>query len=712
MAAGCLFPASGARAADVSGYAELAASHDRTRIEDSSGATSDLTSDSFLQRYSVDFTWRLYPNLQMMAGGLYEREFTDASLEDVDFETLQRKTRPYFNTTLHTPTETASLGWYRNEDTFSSGGASLGVVEEILNATFGWMPERFPRTTLRFQRTHDYDLERQVQDTTSDLLDLVAEDQVIDSLHFYYRGALEEIDDRVNDFELRRVSHAGRIDYGDAWWDQRLQVGGEYNVHTTSQELTSSGGGEVVAPLFPIGGLSGIDDTPFDGSLTSNPAMIDADLTAGVGINLGLPPIGGDVRPRNLGLDFGAATRVNTLFVWVDRDLPAAVSASFSWDLYTSPDNVTWQLQQTVFPAVFGPFATRFEVRFSVVEARYVKLVVDPLAASVPNASQFPNIFVTEVQAAVRTSAAEATGRSELTTQLLTTSLRARLTDRPILTYEFAAFGRKVDGLPVYGTLSNGFSLRHVFNPVYSTTARVAREDSHESDGDRVTYLYSASMRAVPLPTLESTLVFSGRSSEREGIPSDSSSVRWTTQAEIYRGVNARLGLGRSVVLVESGERTDLRDIDVLTTLVPHPAMSLSLLFQDETGTREGGTLLEEMPVGRQAEEAGVTFRPFATLYLFFSYRRDTEESLPSRFTRSWSASWAPFPDGSLQILVRFDDTYRSDLEAESRIFSPRVRWNVTDRWYLEAAYESSEFDSALDARSSDVVTFSTRIWF
>ncbi|HEU5182083.1 MAG TPA: hypothetical protein VFW45_14960 [Candidatus Polarisedimenticolia bacterium] len=710
LVAGLLIPTSGARAQDVSGYAELAASRDRTHLVD--GGVTDVLSDSFLQRYSVDFLWRLYPNLQVMAGGLYERDFTEASLNDVDLETLQRKVRPYVTATLRTPIQSASVGWYRNEDTFRSDGSSLGAVQEIVNATLGWRPERFPQTTLRFLRTHDYDPDRVIQDTNTDLLDLVLEDEVKDSVHIYYRGALEEIDDRINDFQLNRISHSGRVDYGDSWWDQRLQVGGEYDIHKTSEEVTSSGGGEVLTPLFPIGGLSGLDDTPADGFLAATPALIDEDRIAGVGLDLGLPPIGGDVRPRNLGLDFGATTRVNTLFVWVDRDLPAAVSGSFSWELYTSADNVTWQLEQTIFPALFGPFVTRFEIRFTAVDARYVKLAVRPLAASVPNATQFPNIFITELQAAVRTAAADATGRNELTTQLLTTSLRLRLTDRPAVTYEFSAFGRKIEDFPVYGTISNGFSLHHVFNPVYSTMARVAREDSHESDGDRTTYLYTASLRAVPLSTLESTLVFSGRSSEHEGLPSDSAGVRWTTQAELYRGISARLGLGRSAVLTEDGERTEMREVDVLTTLDPHPAVTLSLLVQDDSGNRQGGHLVEEVPVERQAEEAGVTFRPFATLYMFFSYRRDRENSLPVRFTRSSSASWAPFPDGRLQILFRFDDSYRSDLEAESRIFSPRVRWNVTDRWYLEAAYESAEFNSALDDRSSDIVTFSTRIWF
>ena len=82
------------------------------------------------------------------------------------------------------------------------------------------------------------------------------------------------------------------------------------------------------------------------------------------------------------------------------------------------------------------------------------------------------------------------------------------------------------------------------------------------------------------------------------------------------------------------------------------------------------------------------------------------------RFLRNYSLSWSPFPDGSLQILLRYDDTYRSDLAALSRIYSPRVRWNITDRWYAEVAYERSVFDSAVEMSDRGSYTASTRIWF
>ncbi len=160
----------------------------------------------------------------------------------------------------------------------------------------------------------------------------------------------------------------------------------------------------VTAPiqLVPFAGLAGINDTSHLGALTANSALIDGNLTVSSGINIGqAPSLSGDFRQRNMGLDFGVQTTVSTIYVWVDRPLPPVVVNSFSWDIYTSPDNQNWFFAQTVFPAYFSQFANRFEISFSTVSARYVKVVTRPLAIAVipPPGFDVSNIFITEVQA-------------------------------------------------------------------------------------------------------------------------------------------------------------------------------------------------------------------------------------------------------------------------------------------------------------------------
>lgn len=699
-------------AQEVNGYVELTATKSRSEGEDVTSQRTTRDTDSFLQRYSLDWQLRPTPGVQVLLGGLFERTDSTADENDTSVEATQRRFRPYLTATLRNAIYNATFGYYRTRDDTFGAGVSQGLIQEIWNTTLGWRPERAPAVTLRLLRTNNFDAGREFQDTTSDLADLTGEFQPIDTVQLYYRGALEDLDDRLQDFTVRRASQSGRITYGDLFWDRRLEVSGEYDVNHIRTEVTTAGGGEFTTILFPLLGLSIISDMPDNVTLAPNGALIDGDRAASAGLNLGLQPLGGDERPRNIGLDLGATVELNTIQVWVDRDLTQPIAGSFAWDIYTSPDNLNWTFERTVFPAAFGPFDRRFEIRFPNLSARYIKVTTPSLGRGVSMASSFPTILVTECIAALRTPAAEARGTTTLTTELLTANVRARITKDPLLFYEMSYFERRTGSLPSTYTISNGFSLAKRFNPVYSVAARLSREDSRENLGDRQSYIYTASLRAAPLQTLQSSVIVSGRSSDIEGRTSDSSSVYLNTSAELYSGITTTLGIGRAETTGESGEQTDTTRINALATLVPHDTTTVNLLYQSTEGTRRGGVGQSRAPVDTSAAQASVAYRPLATLYFFLSYRRETAIRATSRFLRNYAVSWSPLPEGSLQVLLSYDESYQSDLEALTRILSPRVRWNITDRWYAELAYQKSEFDSRVDVRNADALTATTRFWF
>ena len=60
-------------------------------------------------------------------------------------------------------------------------------------------------------------------------------------------------------------------------------------------------------------------------------------------------------------------------------------------------------------------------------------------------------------------------------------------------------------------TLSNGFSITHQFNKVFSGRARVSVRDRGGATGHREAILYTVSVTAVPFQTLYHSLVFSGQ---------------------------------------------------------------------------------------------------------------------------------------------------------------------------------------------------------
>ena len=702
-------------AADASGYVELTASKSEDRTREAGGREGRIDTTSFLERYSLDLNWSVFPNMRLAGGGFFERQ--DAAAEDengVETDTTQKRLRPYLTAALRNAIFNGTFGFYRTRDDSSTGGLRSNATQDLTNLTLGWRPESAPEVTLRLLRTHTYDDDRQVQDVTDDLADLVGQYRPIPTLQLYYRGALEDNDDHLSDTTIRRTTQSGRVTYGDAFLDRRIEVAGEYDVNHFDNRIVNAGTGEVTQVLFPDLGLSLVTDLPTDGALTSNPALINGDRDASAGVDLGLQPVGGDERPRNIGLFFSAGATLNTLDVWVDRDLPQPIALSFSWDVYTSddPTGTLWVFRETVSPAIFGPFDHRFEIRFASLTAHWIKVVSRPLGRSVPNAASFPNIFVTELTAALRTPAADARLESVLTNQVVTASTRVRLLDKPMLDYESAYFLRRSGDAPSVWTLSNGLSLRHAFDPIYSVTGRIARENGHETEGDRATDLFSTSLRAAFLPTLQSSATWSGRTSEIEGRRSDSDTVYVFTSADLYRGVNTSVGFGLSRSLGEDGTRTDSQQVNAQATLVPHPSTTVNLLYQTTRGTRSGGALPDSESIDRSATQASVAVRPFPTLYLFFSYRVESSFQAANRFIRNFAASWAPFPDGTLQIILAYDESYQSDQNALTKIASPRVRWNITDRWYAELAYQGSTFVSGLDQRDSDSLTATTRIWF
>ncbi len=165
----------------------------------------------------------------------------------------------------------------------------------------------------------------------------------------------------------------------------------------------------------PLSSASFLTDNTMTGPTSDTNNIGSATFTAS-------PP---DVTARNIGLQFVAATQMNTLDVWVysvtgatidtavPAFLPATVAGAFMWAVYTSSDGSNWRLFQTGAPApyvldVSRPGVGRFEITFPNVVTKYIKVVVSPLSpfAAGGQAGDFPGIYVTELQAFNTTPAA------------------------------------------------------------------------------------------------------------------------------------------------------------------------------------------------------------------------------------------------------------------------------------------------------------------
>jgi len=712
FAASMIFPGRSA-AEGLSGYLEFDYSRIDSNLKDATGQSVQTKSDTFIQLYSLTLEKQVYPNLNFLASGVFQQNASSFDIEGLKNDTTTTTLRPYIDLNLKTPLYYGDVSYSRNEEQIKTSGFSPpATIREAYLATLYWKPDRFPDLRLTYARENLYDKDKSNLDITTDLYVLTTRYQPVDPLVLYYRGALRDIEDRVNGTTANETFNNARVTYANQWWQQRVSLGVDYNYTRNDIDTSTSGKGEVNFPVFPFAGLSALSDTPEDVALAPNPALIDGIFAAGAGINLGLPPPGGDARLRNVGLDFATDKQVNTLFVWVDRDV-SQVAGSFSWRIYTSADNLKWVLRQTVAPAIYSPTFNRFEIRFADVTARYVKVVTAPLSPAVPFASNYPIILVTELQAEIRRPASEVSGKFSTEQQIGNLDFRLVLLQVPTLTYELTYFGVKNDpGILTY-TLSNGLSITHQFNQVFSGRARVSVETGEEKLGRREAILYTASVTAVPFPTFYNSLVFSGQDQKIAGAQTTQNGVFLYNITKLYDGIDMNLGGGISFQEDERGKKVESTQLNGGATFVPNQKVTLNLLYNGSTTTTSGGDLAEERKDHTRAGEANLSVYPLQTLYLFGSFRVEKTTTGPSRNILNFSGNWSPFPDGALHLNFFYNENVETN-GVDSRTITPSLRWYFTQSKssYLDLSYQNLKTESAALTTFSRIYSGTVRISF
>jgi hypothetical protein len=220
------------------------------------------------------------------------------------------------------------------------------------------------------------------------------------------------------------------------------------------------------------------------------------------------------------------------------------------------------------------------------------------------------------------------------------------------------------------------------------------------------------SVRAGWLPTLRQSLVFSGRQGQIDDVERSDNSLFLQTYAELYKGVRFDLGIGANQTDGPGDFRSDGTQVNANLTLTPHRTVSLNLQYRFRQDDEEGGDLEAPRRRDTRFSQISLAYRPFPAIYLFGSYRLRQQLDLEDRNFINWAASWSPFPNGSLQISLAYNETYRSEFDSVFRIFTPRVRWNITNRWYLDLSYQEARTESDIDSRESKSLRFGTRFVF
>ena len=700
-----------AAAEGLSGYLDVGYSTLASESTSTLGTASHADSNTVSQRYNLTYNRTLYPYLRLYVNGLFDKADSSATINGTEAKLTTTTVVPTVDLTLRTPVYLAGINFNRRIDTSKFGGAPATTrYNDFSQGILGWRPpDRYlPYVEMRLSRSHTYDGDRIFQDAVSDTAGLTVDYQPTDYLTLRYRPTYIDTTNRLTELETTNLTQTARVDYSRGFLENRISFSTSYSVSTSELKTSFAGTGSVDIAVLPFSGLSSIDDTPADGALAPNVALIDDNLTASAGINIGLPPlVGGDTRERNIGLDFSIEKEVNTLQVWVDKDLPSAIAGSFTWNVYTSRDNLTWNLLATVFPATFGPFERRFEVAFPSVTARYIKVVVRPLTSAVPGASGFPDIFVTELQAFSRKSAEQVRGKSDSKNEMFSFDGRALLLESANLYYTLSYFLTRSEPSSVQRwTLSNGLTASQRLNRVFSGAARVGRDDFFEpGTGNGYAYTANTSIDAVPLRTLRHSLGYTGRFQETDAGRANTNSFFMNNYAEVYSGVNLTASGGLNFLDQEKGVHSRSTDLNASVNIVPHRTVNLNYSVASRVAEISGE---ERSSTSRTTTTSvGATYYPVPTLYLVGG-SSTISDAQGTRRLQNYALNWSPFFSGAVQFSFAYTESLGSERNSRTSAYGPNLTWKVTQTTYLTAAYQVINTES--DDGKSDSKTFSTNI--
>ncbi len=719
------FPGS-ACADDISVNAEWDYSNTRSKTDSGNGKVSSTTTDDYLQQYTLMLKKTLFPNLILSANGIFQDDLTKSSTDNVDTTSRTKTLQPNVTLTLNSAPYSAVITYNRLQiTTNSTGSAPQTIINNNYSGLFTFKPAGLPELDLTGQRTETYDAQRALQDTIGDRFIVGSKFTPISNLDLNYQFTYNDSKDKLQNTDTKQIANEGRFIYWHSFLNNRVSLTADGDI--SQQDTTAASGGgssQIQVSLFPVSGLYAVDSTadsplgvdlpphtPANDAMKSTPFLVNGgDFIGNVGkLNIGFPQTNpADSNPRDMGVAFATPTEVNAIFVTVNQDV-SSIATSYSWDVYISSDpnigqgvNPTatqqWTLYQPAATFIFSQIDRTFRITFQKVTTQFIKVVTRPLPvpAAVPGVD-VNNILISQIQAFdTATSSQNAKFKTTTTSQTYNLNVRTRILNSPTLYYDMSAFYSETSnagsgfavGQPSQKSyiITNGLSGAYKFNPVFSTNARVAREDSYGLQGTGVAYISNASLTAVPIRTLSDSLVFSNRKEQLGGKPNDTSSLFLTNLAELYKGVNASISGGASWSTSATLQENKSEIMTSTLSLVPYRVLTINADYSWTNSNTTGGGAPDSKTISTRSD-ISFTYTPFPTLSLFGSYGIFSGVNVQQTTLTSYGANWSPFPDGTLLFNCSYNQNLSSLNSTKDTLLSPSIRWNISRYAFLTISY-------------------------
>lgn len=660
------------------------------------GDKSESSFTSLSQAYNLYFSRDFFPYLIFSGGGNFRIDDTDSQVEGNRTEVERTHIRPYLELKLENPFIQTGIGYQDSEIRQKVSGTQETTRFSKTHYSFlSLRPDQMPELDLRISKTDRFD----APETTNrvEKLATLQTRYFYEGLNLHYTFTQNNNEDKLNDFETRFRNHSAKIRYDRSYLDGRVNISTGYWIAQAKIDL--EGTGSALIPILRWAGLYSLDLTPEDGpALEPIGGLIDGNTVAPTSLDIGLA--GDETTLTNIGVNLGVTTSVDTIHLWVDRELTPEVSDSFAWYVYTSPDNTDssdWQLHATVSPGDFGVFENRFEISFPVVDTQFIKVAVMPLLPSVPGASGFPNIFVTEME--IFTTLTDQDEYSA-TNQKLDLSIGWRASDETSLGYDWFLRNQKSDpGNVETSSMTNGVFVNHTFNNTFTGITRISQLDRMDPDKKTSTSSFSASLRAQYIETFQQTLTYSATRKHGDQGSSKNDSVFLKNNADLYDGVNTYLDAGVSWGENEDRDSTMSRFLRIGSNLVPNEKVTMKLDYRADWSHISG----EE----ERLKESG-NFQAFVlpSLYLSLFARLGYDKSDTTRRTsQRYSLTWSPSLGASVQFFLFYEQSIESEGNREVKTLSPGLRWRITRYATLRTTYSWFDSESNTDRTNSRNLT-------
>jgi len=676
-------------------------------------ATGEKTSTDFDrldQRYNLDLSKNIYPYLLFATGSIYEYNKLTTETGNDRTRFREETLRPFAELTLNNPIYQAGVSYrgYRIEENISNLPEKNSDRDEY-TATVGMTPAKlYPEWNFTYRHTLT-DNNPKTIDEELDVYYFETQYNPITNFLANYSYTRRDTDDKLRNFDTKEQTHFGKIEYSKDFLDQRLFMNTGYNIRYNKLEFPRSA--TLDSPLVRTAGLSSLDDTPEDGpALTNNPALIDGNVFASAGLDLGL---GGDETTfTNIGLDLGVSRNVDQIRIWVDRSLSTAVANSFTWEIYTSPDNLdtsTWNLLPGAPQVDFATFENRFEIRFAEVNTRFIKVVTRALSPVVPGSAQFPNIFVTEMEAFVTVTGEEIDNETKTTDQNFNFNLRGQISDRTVAGYNLLYTRQDQDPFNIERTqLTNDLFFNHIFNRIFSITGTGQRTDNSVENEDTTTYNYGASLVATWLKTFNQSLTYSGTYLDEELGNAYQNSIFLRNNATLYQGWSMFLDGGYGwEEPVQSNSQITTWTLRSGTNIKPNNKINFNLNYQY---TRTDQPDLEIGPETDHQFNIQAFYNPFDTISLFAKVSVVNRDDGGTETFQNYSLNWSPFPDGDLQFFFIYDETLRTEDDRQERVIGPGLKWTIGRFAILDLTYTFSRSEDNVQKVDSKILNGNLRI--